>query len=251
LNQLVLPTLHRYKSAHRHISLDPVLQGAGSVTPFRRLPNLLQRLRVNTALALQIAERSGERCGGPVLLAGLVLGIGVVKLSSGALGQPSRFSLELLILLVLQLVGPMLVALLSMALLLPRWLASCEDRSNPWRPGVAAAALVGVLLLVLFLLAALTGGVLASPRSDLFAEFSDVLRGLSLSDLLRCCLRSAIFLSILCSWSQWRGGIQLHRGVPPALVSSNLQVEGLTLLLGLKLLWIIVLDPLLLSLSVQ
>jgi hypothetical protein len=51
-----------------------VLQGAGSVTPFRRLPNLLQRLRVNTALALQIAERSGERCGGPVLLAGLVLG---------------------------------------------------------------------------------------------------------------------------------------------------------------------------------
>jgi hypothetical protein len=75
-----------------------------------------------------------------VLLAGLVLGIGVVKLSSGALGQTSRFSLDLLILLVLQLVGPMLVALLAMALLLPRWLETCEDRSNPWRPAAAAAA---------------------------------------------------------------------------------------------------------------
>jgi hypothetical protein len=64
-------------------------------------------------------------------------------------------------------------------------------------------------------------------------------------------LRSAIFLAILCGWSQWRGGITLNRGVSPALVSSNLLVEGLMLLLGLKLLWITLLDPLRLGASAQ
>ena len=54
---------------------------------------------------LAITERDGQRCGGPVLLAGLVVGFGVVELASGPLGQTSRFSLELLILLVLQLMG--------------------------------------------------------------------------------------------------------------------------------------------------
>ena len=49
---------------------------------------------------LRLAERDGQRCGGPVLMAGLVLGLGVVNLCSGPLGQTSRFSLELLILLV-------------------------------------------------------------------------------------------------------------------------------------------------------
>jgi len=73
-------------------------------------------------LVLLLAERQGQRCGGSILLAGMVLGAGVVELSSGPLGQTSRFSLELLMLLVLQLVGPMLVTLLAMALLLPRWL---------------------------------------------------------------------------------------------------------------------------------
>lgn len=201
---------------------------------------------------LQLAERNGQRCGGPVLLAGFVLGIGVVELSSIALGQTSRFSLELLILLVLQLVGPMLVTLLSMALLLPCWLGlGPGDRAQ--RPGWAmpAAALVGALLMLLFLVAALSGGVLASPRADLAGEVRDLLGGLALPDLLRAMLRSALFLAILCGWSQWRGEITLRRGLPPVLVSSNLLVEGLVLLLGLKLLWITALDPLYLSPSAQ
>ena len=48
-------------------------------------------------------------------------------------GRP-LLSLEWLILLVLQLIGPMLVALLAMALLLPLWLKHAEQRGGrAWR----------------------------------------------------------------------------------------------------------------------
>jgi hypothetical protein len=77
------------------------------------------------------------------------------------------------------------------------------------------------------------------------------MRGVLLPDLLRASLRSAIFLAVLCSWCQWRGRRQLRRGLPPALVGSDLMVEGLMLLLGLKLLWVMVIDPLRLSLAAQ
>ena len=215
------------------------------------MPASLQRLNAAARQTLQLAERDGERCGGPVLLGGLVLGLGVVELSSSALGQTSRFSLELLTLLVLQLVGPMLVTLIAMALLLPRWLERSADRHRGWGDSLLATALIGAVLMVLFLMAALTGGVLASPRVDLVAEFRELLRGVLLSDLLRSCLRSAFFLGVLCAWSQLRGRRRLQRGVAPALVSSDLMVEGLMLLLGLKLLWIIAIDPLRLTASPQ
>lgn len=217
----------------------------------RQLPASLERLSANAGCTLQLAERAGERCGGPVLLAGLVMGLGVVELSSGTLGQTSRFSLELLILLVLQLVGPMLVTLISMALLLPRWLEPSPEGSRNWSPSLAASALAGALLLLLFFTAAVTGGVLASPRADLVAEFNEILSGVLLSDLLRACLRAAFFLVVLCGWSQLRGRRRLQRHVAPALVSSDLMVEGLMLLLGLKLLWITAIDPLRLSASAQ
>jgi hypothetical protein len=201
---------------------------------------------------LHLIERYGQRCGGVVLLAGFVLGVGVVELSCGPLVQTSRFSLELLTLLVLQLVGPMLVSLLAMALLLPAWLEQGQSSGpRPWFVAVPAAAMVGALLLLLFLLAALTGGVLASPRADLIGEVRELLSGVVLEDLLRSMLRCAVFLAILCGWSQWRGMKQSKRGAAAALVSSNLLVEGLVLLLGLKLLWITALDPLRLSSSVQ
>ena len=196
-------------------------------------------------LVLLLAERQGQRCGGSILLAGMVLGAGVVELSSGPLGQTSRFSLELLMLLVLQLVGPMLVTLLAMALLLPRWLEDAGRRgARAWRQALPAAALVGGLLLLLFLIAALVGGVLASPRADLVGELRELLGGVLLSDLLRSALRAALFLMILCAFSQWRGRRKLSQGLDSALVSSNLLVEGLMLLLGLKLVWIMTLDPL-------
>lgn len=184
-------------------------------------------------------------------MAGLIVGIGVVELGCGPLGQTSRFSLELLILLVLQLVGPGVVALIAMALLMPRWLEASEQFERRHDPSAAASGVVGAVLLLLFFTAALIGGVVASPRADLVAEFTDAMRGVLLPDLLRASLRSAIFLAVLCSWCQWRGRRQLRRGLPPALVSSDLMVEGLMLLLGLKLLWVMVIDPLRLSLAAQ
>lgn len=194
---------------------------------------------------LHLCERQGQRCGGPILLAGLVIGAGVVELSSGPLGQTSRFSLELLMLLVLQLVGPMLMSLLAMALLLPRWLQHSERLGGrAWHQAVPAALLVGALLLLLFLAGALVGGVMASPRADLIGELQELLGGVLLFDLLRSSLRAAAFLAILCAFSQWRGRIKLAQGLDPALVSSNLLMEGLMLLMGLKLVWITLLDPL-------
>ncbi len=204
------------------------------------------------AQVLRYAERCGQRCGGVVLLSGFVLGFGVVELSCGPLAQTSRFSLELLTLLVLQLVGPMLVSLLAMALLLPAWLGQGQASGpRPWPVAVPATAMVGALLQLFFLLAALTGGVLASPRADLIGEGRELLSGVVLADLLRSMLRCAVFLAILCGWSQWRGMKQIKRGSAAALVGSNLLVEGLMLLLGLKLLWITALDPLRLSSSAQ
>ncbi len=32
---------------------------------------------------LRVAERNGERCAGPVILAGLLIGLGMVQLASG------------------------------------------------------------------------------------------------------------------------------------------------------------------------
>lgn len=159
-----------------------------------------------------------------------MLGIGVVELSSGTLGQTSRFSLELPILLVLQLVGPMLVTLIAMALLLPMWLEGSPNHDGGRGSSLVASALVGNLLLLFFLAAAITGGVLASPRADLMSEFSDVLRGVLLTDLLRSCLRAAFFLAMLCGWRQLRGQRQLQNNVAPTLVSSDLMVKGLMLL---------------------
>ena len=49
-------------------------------------------------LILRELERNGQRCGGPVLLAGFAMGYGLVTLSS-SLGQSSRFALELLVLM--------------------------------------------------------------------------------------------------------------------------------------------------------
>ena len=212
---------------------------------------MLKPVLQRSAQTLRIAERSGERCGAPVLIAGLIVGIGVVELGCGPLGQTSRFSLELLVLLVLQLVGPGVVALIAMALLMPRWLEACQHLERRHDPSAAASGLVGAVLLLLFLTAALIGGVLASPRADLVAEFTDVMGGVLLPDLLRATLRSAVFLAVVCSWCQWQGRRLLKRGVSATLVSSDLTIEGLMLLLGLKLVWVLAIDPLRVSLSAQ
>ena len=201
---------------------------------------------------LEQCERYGQRCGGPVLLVGAVLGSGVVQLVSGPLGQTSRFSLELLILLMLKLTGPLLVGILAMALLLPFWLPG-ERRSLPTSGVriVLAAALVGALLQLMLLLAALCGGLLASPRADLVGEWRDLLSALLLGDVLRSMARAALFLASICGWTIWRTRAGHDSMRHRELLTSNLLVEGLVVLMGLKLAWIIVVEPLRLSASPQ
>jgi hypothetical protein len=201
---------------------------------------------------LRVAERNGERCAGPVILAGLLIGLGMVQLASGPMAQTSRFSLELLILLVLQLVGPMLVALLALALLLPRWMARIElEGQVSWKRSVPAAVVVGALLLLMFFVAAVCGGVLATPRADLVGEFRDLLAGVLLIDVTRACLRAGVFLGLLCAWCQWRTVRAIASGKEAGRLVSDQLAEGLVLLLALKLIWITLIDPLHLTTSPQ
>ncbi len=120
-----------------------------------------------------------------------MLGAGVVPLASGPLGQTSRFSLELQLLLMLAAVG---------------------------------------------------GGLLASPRADLLGEWRDLLSGLQPVDLLLSMVRAALFLAAICAWTRWRSG-DSTRSDPRSdhgltLFPSNLLVEGLMVLMTLKLAWI-------------
>lgn len=201
---------------------------------------------------LRLAERDGERCAGPVILAGLLIGLGMVQVASGPMAQTSRFSMELLVLIVLQLVGPMLVALLALALLLPRWMAGIELQSEPsWRQSVPAAVLVGALLLLIFFVAAMCGGVLATPRADLVGEFRDLLAGVLLIDVARACIRAGVFLGLLCAWCQWCTARGIAKGKGAGRLVSHQLAEGLVLLLGLKLIWISVIDPLHLTATPQ
>ncbi len=71
---------------------------------------------------LLVAERDGQRCAGPVLIAGIAVGVGVIQLSTGTLKESSPLSLQMLNLLVLELMGPLLVSVLGMALVHPRWI---------------------------------------------------------------------------------------------------------------------------------
>ena len=138
------------------------------------------------------------------MLAGFAVGFGLVTLSS-SLGQASRFGLELLVLVKLQLMGPVLVSLLAMALLLPSWIDRVVQHGGRARHHSLPAAMgTGLLLMLMLFVAALVGGVLASPRADLVQEVKELLSGIQLTDLLHPLIRSGAFLAVLCGWSQWR-----------------------------------------------
>ena len=64
----------------------------------------------------------------------MAVGVGVIQLSTQGLKQSSHLSLNLLSLRVLELIGPILVSVLGMALLLPRWIERVEQAGpRHWR----------------------------------------------------------------------------------------------------------------------
>ena len=188
--------------------------------------------------SLLIAERDGERCAGPVLIAGMAVGVGVIQLSTQGLKQSSHLSLNLLSLLVLELIGPILVSVLGMALLLPRWIERVDHAgSRHWRRSVLSAALVGALLMLMFFSASLLSGILITPRSEMVSELFELIGAIRLWDVVQSLVRCAGFLAALCAWCQWRSHNALRMGHAKTFIMSNLLVEGLMIGLSLKVLW--------------
>jgi len=193
---------------------------------------------------LRFAERDGLRCGGPVILAGFVTGSGLVEVAAGPLGLASRDICVLMILLVLQLAGPLMVTVVALMQLAPTWLERVEEMGpGVGRLTVPAAALVAPLLLTVFLVATLVSGALVTPRADLAGELGDVLSGIQLRDLLVTWLRTSVFFAIICAWCVRRCRLGLWRQVPQGEIVSELLNHGIALILLLKLVWIVAIDP--------
>ncbi|MCP9809402.1 hypothetical protein KBY58_08145 [Cyanobium sp. HWJ4-Hawea] len=200
--------------------------------------------RVDLLSVLREAELDGIRCGGPVILAGFVIGVGLVQVAAGPLGLASRNICELVILLVLHLVGPLVITALALVQLAPTWLQRVEQRGlAAWRTSVPAAALVAPFLLVIFLISALTSGVLFTPREDLVGEFGEVLASLQLHSLLLTWVRSSFFFAIICGWSLHHSEKCLLRRQPPAEIASELVGRGIVLLMVLKFAWLVLATP--------
>ena len=193
---------------------------------------------------MRFAERDGLRCGGPVILAGFVTGSGLVEVAAGPLGLASRDICVLMILLVLQLAGPLMVTVVALMQLAPTWLERVEEMGpGVGRLTVPAAALVAPLLLTVFLVATLVSGALVTPRADLAGELGDVLSGIQLRDLLVTWVRTSVFFAIICAWCVRRCRLGLWRQVPQGKIVSELLNHGIVLILLLKLVWIVAIDP--------
>ena len=193
---------------------------------------------------LRAVERDGIRCGAPVLLAGFVAGAGLAEVAAGPLGLASRTICELVILLVLQVAGPVLVVLLALVQLGPLWLERVQEQGlRAWRVAVPAAAILAPLLLNLFLVAALVSGAMFTPRADLMGEVGDVLSGLQLHDLAITWIRSSVFFAVICGWCLRRCERGLLRQAPPGVIVSELFSHGIVVILLLKLVWLVAVDP--------
>ena len=198
---------------------------------------------------LAVTELDGQRCAGLVILAGVVLGAGLVQLFTSVGGQTSRFSLELLALVVLQLAGPLMVSLLAILRLNPDWQerSRVEGRSA-WRSVVLPALPLGALLMLMFLASAMGAGVLATPRSDMTGELRELLASLRSSDVLRTVIRTSVFLGAASAWSLRLHRIGLRQQRDAVVIQNDSLLQSVTLVLVLKLFWIIAIDPIRLGL---
>ena len=193
---------------------------------------------------LRTVERDGMHCAGLVLLGGVAFGAGLIRLLVGPLHQSSDFSLNVLAQVVLQLLGPLLVALLALTRLMPHWL----ERSR--RPGARAgwhsllsAAIVGALLFNLFLVVVLLTGMLVTPRADLLGEWRDLLATIPAATLLEAMGRSGIFLGSCAALGTVEGRRARRRGELSSEVTADAILHATALVLALKLIWILVLGP--------
>ncbi len=198
---------------------------------------------------LAVTEVDGQRCAGLVILAGVVLGAGLVQLFTSVGGQTSRFSLELLALVVLQLAGPLMVSLLAILRLNPDW----QERSRvegrrAWRSVVLPAVPLGALLMLMFLASAMGAGVLATPRSDMTGELRELLASLRSSDVLRTVIRTSVFMGAASAWSLRLHRIGLRQQRDAVVIQNDSLLQSVTLVLVLKLFWIIAIDPIRLGL---
>ncbi len=195
---------------------------------------------------LQVAERDGQRCAGPVLIAGIAIGVGVIELTTGTFKQSSPTSIQMLSVLVLELMGPLLVSVLGMTLLLPRWIDRVARIGHrAWRLSVPAAALLGILLMLMFFSASLVAGILITPQNETVPQLLTLLGKTHFIELLRSLLRTSGFLAALCAWCQWRAESSLQQGYRKTYIISNLLMESLMIGIGLKLIWFLLISKIL------
>jgi hypothetical protein len=154
-----------------------------------------------------------------------------------------------LALVVLQLAGPLMVSLLAILRLNPDW----QERSRvegrgAWRSVVLPAVPLGALLMLMFLASAMGAGVLATPRSDMTGELRELLASLRSSDVLRTVIRTSVFLGAASAWSLRLHRIGLRQQRDAVVIQNDSLLQSVTLVLVLKLFWIIAIDPIRLGL---
>lgn len=193
---------------------------------------------------LRVAERDGGRCATLVLLIGTVFGVGLTRLLQKGGSLSAAQSLQVLVVAMLYLVGPLVVALIAFTRLTPLWLRRARGggREAGWLT-LGPALLVGPVLLIDGLLGAVLGGVLASPRGGLELKLAQAIGAIVPLDLLSALLRTALYLgaaALLCLFA--------GRRLPLDRAGAEDQIAGLIaweigLMVVLKLIWTLTVDP--------
>jgi hypothetical protein len=193
---------------------------------------------------LRMAERDGSRCAGLVLLLGTVFGVGLIRLLQEGLHLSSQQSLRVLVVAMLHLVGPLVVALLAFTRLTPQWLRRARGGGSQagWLT-LGPALLVGPLLLIYALMGALVGGLLASLRGGVELRLAHTLGAIVPSDLAAALLRTALYLAaaaLLCLWEAQKPSPN-QAGAEDLIAS--LIARQIAVMVALKLLWILAVNP--------
>ncbi|MFQ6539848.1 MULTISPECIES: ABC transporter permease [Aphanothece] len=194
------------------------------------------------------------------LLVGAAIGVAMVGLLTGTVGESSNESLEVLVLGSLQVVTPLGVSLIWICRCAPLRLAVAVRRhlnptprptqaSDSWRcqgAEVAGAACSALLLVPWFEMGLLLGGLLASPRAGLgfSSELQELTHLMPVSDLLRCFLRTAVFTAAA-QWVCLRKAAQVKgtEGELARLLADALP-QSLLVVMGLEVIWLTLLVPL-------